>query len=168
MNIEPSNYQWKKFKDTCHFYFLLGAIPTSVVVAIIGIRSNPELSEVPEGYEPRHWEYYKHPISRWTAKYLYRPHEMDHEMLMALLEDESENMMLRSVAIKADKVMSFYGDHRSEYFRPFYGELFRSARDQKEYGDYMNTSFENYKFDPAYDPDVNPVPTEGYVPSSID
>lgn len=168
MTIEPSNYQWKKFKDTCHFYFLMASIPTTILMSIIGIRSNPELTEVPEGYEPRHWEYYKHPLSRWTAKYLFRTVEVEHEMAIALCEDESENMMLRKVARNADKVMKFYNDHRSEYFRPFYAELFRSGREQKEYGVYQTIAFEGHDYEAAYDPNVNPVPTEGYVPSSID
>lgn len=168
MVIEPSSYQWKKFKDACHFYFLMGTIPITVIISIISVRSNPELSEIPEGYEPRHWEYYKHPLTRFTARYLFQTAELDHEMSMALCEDESENNMLKRVTRKADRVMKFYNDHRSQYFRPFYAELYRSGRVRQEHDTMAVLTTENIFYEAAYDPNVNPVPTEGYVPSNSD
>lgn len=137
-------------------------------MSIVSVRSNPELTEVPEDYEPRHWEYYRHPLTRFTARYIFNPAELENEMFLNLFEDQSENMMLKHVRNKAEKVMRFYNDHRSSYFKPYYAELIRSGRDQKDFAGNAIISSENIYYDAAYNPDINPLPTEGYVPTSVD
>lgn len=166
MEIEPTNFVWKKFKDTLHFYTLLGGIPAAVIISIISVRANPELTEVPDGYEPRHWEYYRHPIARFVARYVFYPPELEDEMVMHATEDVSENAIVRSVQNKVEEAMRFYNDHRSSYFTPFYAEMFRVARDDEEYGMNFVFSSEGKHYDSAYDPNFNPVPTEGYFPRS--
>lgn len=60
MNIEPSSFVWKQFKNYLHFYFLLPAIPLSLITAYAHIFiGDAELTEIPEGYVPHNYEYYK-------------------------------------------------------------------------------------------------------------
>lgn len=58
--LVPSRWQWNKFKDFVHLYLAIGLIPVGLIVAYTNIFIGPAtLSETPEGYVPKHWEYYK-------------------------------------------------------------------------------------------------------------
>lgn len=58
--IQPSRFQWNKFKDLFHYYLMVGIIPVGLVVLYSNIFIGPAtLSEIPEGYEPKYWEYYR-------------------------------------------------------------------------------------------------------------
>lgn len=60
MIVQPSRFQWNKFKDLLHYYVFLGLIPITAVVMYCNIFIGPaQLEEIPEGYEPKHWEYHK-------------------------------------------------------------------------------------------------------------
>lgn len=163
MNIEPSNYSWKYMKDMIHFYTIIAAVPIVVITTIINIRANPELTEIPEGYEPRHWEYYKHPITRFMAKYFYEPMELEHELQMALLENQAETTIMKKIELTVENVMKFYNDHRTRYFEPYYGEYFRIGRDEANYLRPLIRTLEGENLDQAYEPDSIIVP-EGYKP----
>lgn len=56
----PSRWQWNKFKDYFHFYLMAGLIPAGAIVTYANVIVGPAtLSEIPEDYEPKHWEYYR-------------------------------------------------------------------------------------------------------------
>lgn len=56
--IQPSRFEWNKFKNHLHFYFMLGAIPCGLGILYANVFIGPAtLSEIPEGYTPKHWEY---------------------------------------------------------------------------------------------------------------
>lgn len=60
MAIQPSRFQWQKFKDNIHFYTLVGAIPLISLIFIVNVFIGPAtLTPIPEGYRPKHWEYDK-------------------------------------------------------------------------------------------------------------
>lgn len=60
MYITPSRFQWHKFKDLTHFYLMLGIIPAAAVVFYSNLFIGPaQLTEIPEGYTPKHWEYHR-------------------------------------------------------------------------------------------------------------
>merc|ERR1712150_415271 len=72
MVIQPSKYEWTRFKDDLHFYVMLGLVPMGALILYANVFIGPaELSEIPEDYEPKEWEYFQSPIKRWFAKYLY-------------------------------------------------------------------------------------------------
>ena len=58
-------FHWHKFKDLLHFYTLVGAIPILSFITYVNLAIGPaKLAEIPEGYEPKHWEYQRvsHPV----------------------------------------------------------------------------------------------------------
>lgn len=164
MDIEPSNYGWKHMKDMIHLYTMISIVPLAVITTIINIRANPELTEIPEGYQPRYWEYYKHPIARFVARHFFNPMEYEYELHIANCQYQAESAIMQKIIQNADKSMRFYNDHRSIYFRPAYAEWFRIGRDDAERGIALMASAEGEYYEKAYNPDVNPVPTEGYKP----
>lgn len=60
MIVQPSRFQWNKFKDLLHFYVMLGVLPITAIVMYCNIFIGPaQLQEIPADYEPKHWEYHK-------------------------------------------------------------------------------------------------------------
>lgn len=168
MEIKPSIYATKWANNWENFYFLLGAIPLAVITTIVNIRANPELTEVPEGYEPRHWEYFKHPLSRWIARYLIDCQEKEYEMFMSMFEMNSQDKILYNIAANVETVMKFYNDHRSIYFRPFHAEGYRYGREQ--YALMTTNMFTDpnlVAYNPVFDKDVKAVPYDGYVDPKV-
>lgn len=56
----PTRFQWSKFKDLMHLYLSLGIIPLGLLVAYVNIFIGPAtIAEIPDGYEPKYWEYYR-------------------------------------------------------------------------------------------------------------
>jgi NADH dehydrogenase (ubiquinone) 1 beta subcomplex subunit 5 len=165
MEITPSNIDMKFTTNWMHFYIIIGAVPVAVITTIINIKANPELSEIPEGYEPRHWEYFKHPITRFMAKYLYNPNELEREIMLGFKQDMSHEEIMKKVSQKCEKVMKFYNDHRSFYFTPFFADYFRSGRDDALFRINFEATQPNTILDLAYEPDTKTVPTEGYPPN---
>lgn len=64
MVIQPTRFQWNKFKDNLHFYTLVAALPIGSLIFLINVFIGPAtLQPIPEGYEPKHWEYYRVSLS---------------------------------------------------------------------------------------------------------
>lgn len=43
-----------------HFYIMLGLVPSLLLIFFVNLFIGPaELTDIPEDYEPRHWEYHK-------------------------------------------------------------------------------------------------------------
>ena len=58
--MEPSRFQWHKFKDLFHYYVFVGLLPCAAVIFYTNVYIGPAtLSEIPEGYVPKHWEYHR-------------------------------------------------------------------------------------------------------------
>lgn len=59
-SITPSRFQFHKFKDSLHFFVMLGVIPVTALVFYVNVFIGPAtLTPIPAGYEPKHWEYHR-------------------------------------------------------------------------------------------------------------
>ncbi|KAL3861024.1 hypothetical protein ACJMK2_007117 [Sinanodonta woodiana] len=99
MVIVPSRFMWDNFKNDLHFFVLLGVIPLGLLILYCNIFiGKAQLADIPEGYEPKNWEYYKHPIERWFARYVYETPQKSYEKYMHVLHVENEKAKWRSAA----------------------------------------------------------------------
>ncbi|KAF6214067.1 hypothetical protein GE061_011798 [Apolygus lucorum] len=133
MPIQPSRWQYQKFKDLLHFYFLVGAIPVTCLIFYTNVFIGPaKLAEIPEGYEPKHWEYYKHPITRFLARYVFTSHQQEYEKYMHLVYEEDEKMKIRALEKKVRDLMEERADYQAYYYKPISGKYVRQAKRQRE------------------------------------
>ncbi|XP_022250993.1 NADH dehydrogenase [ubiquinone] 1 beta subcomplex subunit 5, mitochondrial-like [Limulus polyphemus] len=133
MPIHPSRFQWNKFKDAVHFYVLLGVIPLGLLVFCVNVFIGPaELAEIPEGYEPKHWEYYRHPIQQFFARYIYPSPEQEYEKTLHFLNEEKEKAELRLLEKKVRQLMEQRGDYKAWYYIPAPAKHHRYDRKEAE------------------------------------
>ncbi|XP_046387896.1 NADH dehydrogenase [ubiquinone] 1 beta subcomplex subunit 5, mitochondrial [Ischnura elegans] len=134
MPIIPSRWQWHKFKDLVHFYMMVGLIPVTAIVLYCNIFIGPaKLAEIPEGYIPKHWEYYPHPITRFIAKYMLSSPQQEYEKLLHMIFEEEERMKLRKIESDVRLKMGERADYKAYYYQPVdpkYHRISREAADK--------------------------------------
>jgi len=117
MVITPSRYQWQRFKDVFHFYIFLGVLPGLAIVLYANIFIGPaKLADIPEGYEPKHWEYQRHPISRFLARYVVASsYQQDYERNLHYISEEAEQIRMRKLSKRVEHLMQTRGDYPNYY-----------------------------------------------------
>ncbi|XP_043215412.1 NADH dehydrogenase [ubiquinone] 1 beta subcomplex subunit 5, mitochondrial-like [Amphibalanus amphitrite] len=119
MNIIPSRFQWNKFKDMLHLYFVGAAIPLLAGIGITNMMVGPAtLSEIPEGYVPREDEYYKSPITRFLVRNFTRNEQMEYEKKMQYIWETEHKRQLRLIEKRVKKLMAERGDYKAWYYTP--------------------------------------------------
>ncbi|CAL8110484.1 unnamed protein product [Orchesella dallaii] len=112
MQIIPTRFQWHKFKDLLHFYIFLGAIPLSAVVFYANVFIGPAtLCEIPEGYVPKDYECFKHPITRFFVKHFITSMQETYERNMHYICMMEEKRRMRLLSWRVEKLMRDRGDY---------------------------------------------------------
>jgi len=133
MSVAPSRFQWTKFKDMLHFYVMLGVIPITAIVMYCNIFIGPaQLTEKPEAYVPKHWEYHKHPISRFLARYLYPSPQQEYEKALHYLYEENEKSQLRNLEKEIRTKMAERNDYQAYYYRPAIAKYHRISKESAD------------------------------------
>ncbi|VEN45752.1 unnamed protein product [Callosobruchus maculatus] len=132
--LTPSRWQWIKFKDYLHFYIMLGVIPCTAIIAYANLFIGPAtLTEIPEDYIPKHWEYYRHPITRFLARYMLNPPQQDYEKYLHFIYEEQERIKLRKLEQQIKQKMGERQDYQAYYYRPILAKYHRVSREAADY-----------------------------------
>ena len=112
----PSRWVYDKFKDDVHFYFMLGAIPAGITVLIANLfYSNSELSAIPDGYTPKEWEYYPHPITRFITRYLKVGYQELYEVSLHNTWECAKISEMKQLKAEVKRQMAIHGDYKVFY-----------------------------------------------------
>lgn len=133
MVVEPSRFQWHKFKDLIHFYVMVGLIPMLGIVTYSNIFIGPAtLTETPEGYRPKHWEYYRHPITRFISRYMHASPQQEYEKMCHRIAQESDKATVRLLENEIKAKMAETRDYKAYYYTPVTAKYQRQIKEVKE------------------------------------
>ncbi|XP_074601654.1 NADH dehydrogenase (ubiquinone) SGDH subunit [Brevipalpus obovatus] len=121
LNVVHSPWQLKKMIDDMMAYWLLGAIPLFCLATYVNIFIGPaRLVDTPEGYEPKYWEYERHPIQRWIMKHMCPDPKYLYECRLAAANDDSERLFVAKHENWMKDMMVRKNDTSSKYFQHDY------------------------------------------------
>ncbi|RZF38202.1 hypothetical protein LSTR_LSTR005563 [Laodelphax striatellus] len=133
MQIVPSRFQYQKFKDLLHLYIAVAAIPIGLTITYVNIFiGQAQLTEIPEGYHPKHWEYYKHPITRFISRYIRTSPQQEYEKHMHWLYECDERAKIGRLENKVKALMRDRSDYQAFYYFPIDPKYARIVKEDKE------------------------------------
>ncbi|XP_046562518.1 NADH dehydrogenase [ubiquinone] 1 beta subcomplex subunit 5, mitochondrial-like [Haliotis rubra] len=134
LEVVPSRFEWERWKDDMHFFIVIGMVPMLALIFYANVFIGPaELSDVPEDYEPKHWEYHKSPIVRFLAKHVYESPEQRYERTLHVLHDQNEKRKFKLLDQKVKDLMSSRQDYKGWYYVPMDKSRIDRAKEAAEY-----------------------------------
>ena len=116
MYIQREDHVWSRFKDHLHFYVSLGVVPLAIITTYVNITvGQATLTEIPEGYTPHYYEYFKSPISRFLAKNLLYDKAIDHETIISRISEDSEYLLLKRLKMELKDSMKQTLDQKNQF-----------------------------------------------------
>ncbi|XP_033764074.1 NADH dehydrogenase [ubiquinone] 1 beta subcomplex subunit 5, mitochondrial-like [Pecten maximus] len=117
MVLRPGIYLDRMWRDSVHFFILLGTIPVLTLATLANLfLTHGELTDLPEDRVPQTWEYHQHPITRFIAKNIVRSPEKLYETHMAMMYEQDQKRKLRKLDAQVKRVMLDRQDVRGWYF----------------------------------------------------
>ncbi|KAG9494039.1 hypothetical protein GDO78_001732 [Eleutherodactylus coqui] len=115
--IKATTYYDSRFLKLLKYYLLLAIVPSAVAITLINFFIGPaELAEIPEGYVPKNYEYYEHPITRFIVRCVYKDFQDINEQEMHQIHVISDKRLLRQYENIARKSMRENGDGPWHYY----------------------------------------------------
>lgn len=70
-----------------HYYTMIGLIPVTAIIFYTNVFIGPaQLEPIPKDYTPKYWEYHRHPITRFIARYIHTdPQQVNVNKILLLL-----------------------------------------------------------------------------------
>ncbi|XP_021366483.1 NADH dehydrogenase [ubiquinone] 1 beta subcomplex subunit 5, mitochondrial-like [Mizuhopecten yessoensis] len=117
MPMRTGLYLDRLWRDGVQFFLVLGTIPALGIITLSNLFStHGELTDLPEDQNPQTWEYHKHPITRFIAKYIVRSPEKLYEVHMAMMYEQDQKRRLRLLERQVKRVMLDRQDVRGWYY----------------------------------------------------
>lgn len=124
--LTPSRFQWHKAKDMFHLYLMVGLIPVGVIIFYADCYIGPaQLTQTPPNYCPKHWEYHRHPITRFIARYVHNNPQQEYEKFLHYIDEEQQKIKLRALEKAVIQKMAERRDYQAYYYRPIYNKYLR-------------------------------------------
>jgi len=119
MVVKVSEYHKRRFLDELHYQICLCALPFVAIIIYANVFvGQATLTEIPEDYEPEHWEYFKHPIQRFFAKYFEHPEPVLYEIVMSRHHQQILEMEKIEWEKKVIELMRERQDYKAWYYFP--------------------------------------------------
>ncbi|XP_014213301.1 NADH dehydrogenase [ubiquinone] 1 beta subcomplex subunit 5, mitochondrial [Copidosoma floridanum] len=128
--VQASRWQWHKTKDYFHFYTMLAAIPLGIITFCANVFVGPAtLTPIPEGYEPEFWEYYRNPITRFLARYIFGTPQKDYEKTVFAVWEADQLRKIRILEQMVYSRMRERQDYQYGYHTPYESFDLRERRE---------------------------------------
>lgn len=132
-HIKPNKWQFMKWKDMVYFYIWVGMIPWICVITYTNLFIGPaKLAPIPEGYKPKEWEYYRHPITRFIARYMIPSIQEDYERYLHRLYEDEEKVNMNILEKQVLEVMASKKDYKLFWHRPVTTKYLKTWGDEYE------------------------------------
>jgi len=133
MFIRDSRWQFRKLRDVAHFYFMVFAGGLVIITTAANIFVGPAtLAPIPEGYVPKYWEYYQHPVSRFFARYLHVSPQEGYEKLLHGIFEQDEKVKIATIDDKVRRLIKKRKDYKAYYYRPINANYLRIENERTE------------------------------------
>lgn len=129
--VQPTRWQWHKFKDLLHLYTFVGAIPLGLISLYANVFIGPaELAPIPEGYVPQEHEYFRHPITRFLKKYVMESEQEGYERHMHFIWEVVDKAQWKKIEDEVQRLQQSRGDYEHWYYIPPETQTYQSMQQE--------------------------------------